>query len=266
MPGLRTLSAGHFTVTEFELRIGFSLLVGLAITAGAVLALYEYLEARRVARKIDGHNIRLSLSAIGPNFLTYILVAPWWAFVYQFVATQTTRTFELNALTFALAFVACDLSYYIEHRCSHQVRLLWRLHHGTHHTSQLYNVPLAYRVSFVNQFMSPIFYIPWLLLGFHPLVILGFQLFVFHFQAWLHTESVGRLGFLDRILNTPANHRMHHSSDPAHRAVNLGGVFMIWDHLFRSYCKPEGKVRYGIANTPGSTTYLGIYVDPWKTE
>ena len=253
-------------MTDFHLRIGFSILVGLAITVGVVIALKEYSDARRVGRPIDSRNIRLSLSAIGPNFATYILVAPWWAMVYQFVSASAAQTLPINIATLALAFVACDLSYYIEHRCGHQVRFLWRLHHGTHHTSHVYDVPLAYRVNFINQFLSPLFYIPWLLLGLHPLVVLGFQLFVFHFQAWLHTESIGRLGILDRLFNTPANHRVHHSNDPAHRAVNLGGVFMLWDHLFRTYCPPIDNVSYGIANAPATDSYLGIYIDPWKSD
>ena len=259
------LSASLFIVTDFQLRIGFSLLVGLAITVGVVIAIKEYVDARRDKRPIDGRNIRLSLSAVGPNFITYVLVAPYWALVYQFVAGSVTTTLPINFATLALAFIVCDLSYYVEHRCGHQLRFLWRLHHGTHHTSHVYNIPLAYRVNFVNQFLSPLFYIPWLLLGLHPLVVLGFQLFVFHFQAWLHTESIGKLGSLDRIFNTPAVHRVHHSNDPAHRAVNLGGVFMIWDHLFRTYCPPIDNVSYGIANTPATDSYAGIYLDPWKS-
>ncbi len=258
-------SASHLSVSDFALRMGFSALVGLAITAGIVLAAREYIEARRGGRPIDGKNIRLSLSAIGPNLATYILVAPWWAIAYQSVAASAPQTLPINAASLLMAFVACDLSYYIEHRCGHQLRFLWRAHHGTHHTGDVYNIPLAYRVNFVNQFLSPLFYIPWLLLGLHPLVVLGFQLFVFHFQAWIHTETIGRLGILDRVFNTPANHRMHHSSDPKHRAVNLGGVFMLWDHLFQTYCTPQDDVSYGINNVPAPTTYSSIYTAPWKT-
>ena len=196
--------------------------------------------------------------------MTYVVLAPWWALVYQQVAATTTRELSVTLASLAMAFVACDLSYYVEHRCAHRFRILWRMYHGTHHTSDLYNIPLAYRVNFVNQFFAPIFYLPWLLLGVEPVVVLGFQLFVFHYQAWIHTESVGRLGILDRLINTPANHRMHHSSDPAHQAVNIGGVTMLWDHLFKTYCQPQDDVSYGIADTPATSTYAGIYVDPWR--
>lgn len=260
----RARSRDRLTVSDFSLQLGFSILVGLAITAGLMFAAQEYLQARRAGRPMDSVNVRISLSAIAPNVLVYLVIAPWWALVYQQVASLTSQSLPINFATLAIAFVACDLSYYVEHRVAHRTRILWRMYHGTHHTSDAYNIPLAYRVNFINQFFSPLFYIPWLLLGLHPLVVLGFQLFVFHYQAWIHTENVGHLELLDKLINTPGNHRMHHSSDPKHQAVNLGGVTMLWDHLFRTYCAPQNDVQYGITNVPPSKSYLGIYLDPWR--
>jgi sterol desaturase/sphingolipid hydroxylase (fatty acid hydroxylase superfamily) len=251
-------------MTEFSLRLGFSLLVGLAITAGFVLFMWEYLGQPQRWTTAVRRNMKLSLSALGPNVLMFLAIAPFWAVVYFQVAEWAPRTIDVTALSIAAAFIGCDLSYYVEHRCGHRVRFLWRLHHGTHHHSDLYNIPLAYRVSFLTQITTPVFYIPWLLLGFHPLLIVGFQVFVLHYQAWIHTETIGRLGFLDLLINTPAVHRMHHSRDPQHRAVNLGGVTMLWDHLFRSYCPPREHVDYGVSGAPPTTTYAGIYLDPWR--
>ena len=177
---------------DFELRLGFSVLVGTAITVGIMLAIYEH--TRQPTRDdYRRRNVWLSLSMIGPNALTYVLLAPWWAFVYASVAGLSQADLPVNLMTLAAAFIAADLSYFIEHSSGHRIRLMWSLHHGAHHTSDLYNVPLAYRVSFMTQLVSPLFYVPWVLLGFHPMVVLGFQLFVFHYQAWLHTEKIGRL-------------------------------------------------------------------------
>lgn len=256
-------SVGLSVVTEYSLRLGFSVLVGLSITAGFVLLVWEYLSYPgrwRAARR----NMLLSLSALGPNFLTFLIIAPYWAVVYFTLAEWVPRTIELSAISVAAAFVACDLSYYVEHRCGHKVRFLWRLHHGTHHHSDLYNIPLAYRVNFLTQLTTPLFYIPWLIVGFHPLLIVGFQVFVLHYQAWIHTESIGRLGVLDKLINTPAVHRMHHSRDPRHQAVNLGGVMLLWDHLFGTYCAPQDQVQYGVAGAAPTSTFFGIYRDPWK--
>lgn len=266
MPALPALSGGLSSVTDdLALRLGFSVLVGMAITAGILLAILEFKSRRGRRDEYLSRNIWLSLSMIGPNVLTYVVLAPWWAFTYEIASGLTDFSLPVTAATLLAAFVACDFSYFAEHTCGHRVRLFWGLHHGAHHTSDLYNVPLAYRVSFVTQFITPVFYLPWVLLGFHPLVVLGFQLFVFHYQAWLHTEAIGRLGLLDKLINTPAVHRVHHSADPAHRAVNLGGVLMIWDHLFRTYRAPLEPVAYGIAGQAPSSTFVGLYLDPWKT-
>lgn len=251
-------------MSDFSLRLGFSVLVGLAITAGLMLAAWEYLGRPAEPNAHTNRNVKLSLSTLGPNVFMYVVLAPWWAFVYQQMAAFTPRDVAINAASLLAAFVACDLSYYVEHRCGHRIRILWRLHHGTHHGSDLYNIPLAYRVNFLTQFTTPLFYLPWLLLGFHPMVILGFQLFVFHYQAWIHTERIGQLGFLDRVINTPGVHRMHHSKDPVHQAVNLGGVTLLWDHLFKTYCAPQDEVDYGVSGLPATSTYTGIYLDPWR--
>jgi sterol desaturase/sphingolipid hydroxylase (fatty acid hydroxylase superfamily) len=258
------LLVDHLVVTEFSLRLGFSILVGFAIAAGFVLFAWEHIGHPQRWTASARRNMRLSLSALGPNILMFLVIAPWWALVYFQVAAWAPRTVELSAVSVVAAFIACDLSYYVEHRCGHRIRFLWRLHHGTHHHSDLYNIPLAYRVNFLTQITTPVFYIPWLLLGFHPLLIVGFQVFVLHYQAWIHTETIGQLGILDRMINTPAAHRMHHSRDPAHQAVNLGGVMMLWDHLFRSYCAPQDDVDYGVEGVAPTTTFAGIYLDPWR--
>lgn len=251
-------------MTDFELRIAISLFVGMPVSAGLLLLVFEILASRRKGLRYASKNIRLSLSAVAPNTLAYVVLAPWWALIYQQIAAWSSWQLPVSFAVIAASLVACDLSYYIEHWCSHKIRFFWRTHHGTHHNSEAYNMPLAYRVSFVSQVFTPLFYFPWLLLGFHPLVIVGCQMFVFHYQAWIHTEHIGQLGLLDRLINTPANHRMHHSRDPAHKAVNLGAISMLWDHLFSTYCRPREQVSYGVCGHSPTTTYKGIYRDPWR--
>ena len=97
-----------------------------------------------------------------------------------------------------------------------------------------------------------------------PLLVAGFQLFAFHYQAWLHTEMIGPLRWLDPWLNTPANPRMHHSDEPAHRDVNFGAVLMLWDRLFGSYQRPLPRVRFGIAGEASPTHALDLYTGQWR--
>lgn len=246
------------------MRLGISVLIAAAITAALVIAAIEVYDARRKGHRRLSLDSRLSLSTIPPNVVMYVVLAPWWAFVYQQLTAFGGAPLAVNATTLAAAFIACDLSYYVEHRSAHQIGILWRLYHATHHSGAVFHIPLAYRVNFLNQLVAPLFYLPWVLLGFDPLLIIGFQLFVFHYQAWLHTEKIGRLGVLDRFFNTPANHRMHHSDLPEHRAVNLGAVTLLWDRLLGTYAAARDSVEYGITGRPAPNTYAGLYLDPWR--
>jgi hypothetical protein len=55
------------------------------------------------------------------------------------------------------------------------------------------------------------------------------------YQFWPHTQLIGRLGFLDRWIQTPSNHRVHHAQNDIYLDKNYVGVFLIWDRLFGSF-------------------------------
>ncbi len=156
-----------------------------------------------------------------------------------------------------------DLCYYVEHRVAHRLRSLWALYHAVHHSSPAYTVATAYRVSFLNQFIAPVFYLPCVLAGFEPLLVLGLQVFAIHYQAWVHTRGIGRLPALDAILNTPANHRMHHDRAAPPRGVNFGGIFVIWDRLFGTYVAPRAVRRFGIRHATAPRGWRDIYTAPF---
>jgi sterol desaturase/sphingolipid hydroxylase (fatty acid hydroxylase superfamily) len=39
----------------------------------------------------------------------------------------------------------------------------------------------------------------------------------------LHTEAIGKLGFLEKIFNTPSAHRVHHATNEEYMDKNFGG-------------------------------------------
>jgi sterol desaturase/sphingolipid hydroxylase (fatty acid hydroxylase superfamily) len=235
-----------------------SLLVAAVITVTVVVG---YVEWRQKFMHGVPRDVKVSLSTIPPNALMYWLMSPVWFAVYQYFCEY--GIFELSGFYWwiPLAFLLCDLSYYIEHRSAHRFKVLWKLYHGTHHTGTRYNIPLAFRVNALNFLVAPLFYAPWVLFGLDPLLIVGFQMFVFHYQGWVHTELVGELK-VDPWINTPANHRMHHSRN--HQA-NFGGCLMIWDRLLGTYVKPQTTEAYGIAGFSGSFSFWEIYAGFWKS-
>lgn len=248
------------------LKFAMSVAIAAAITAGVLVAFAElrWMSVRRELTRSNVGKMLKSLSPLPPNVVVSALMVPVWAAMYTAASQLSPLELPINTATVALAFLAADLSYYWEHRCAHRVRSLWALYHAIHHSSDAYTVATAYRVSFLNQFLAPAFYLPWVLLGFEPLLMVGFQLLAFHYQAWLHTELIGRLPRLDPWLNSPANHRMHHSRAARHRDVNMGAILMIWDRLFATYASPENDLAYGIPGAPPPATYLALYTDPWR--
>jgi sterol desaturase/sphingolipid hydroxylase (fatty acid hydroxylase superfamily) len=251
------------TLTE---ALVLSLLLGLCIAAGLVIGVEEWrwMKRRGTLTPPARREMAMSLGMLLPNVPATLLLSAAWAAIYLSAWRLAPLHLDAGPLEFLLAFVAADLSYYWEHRCAHKVALLWRAYHAPHHSSPAYTVATAYRVCFLNQLLAPAFYVPWILLGLSPLAILGFQLGCFHYQAWLHTEMIGSLGAWDRYFNTPANHRVHHSTDDAHRDRNFGAVLMIWDRLFGTYAMPAPALSYGIAGEVPPRSVWQIHVNPWR--
>jgi sterol desaturase/sphingolipid hydroxylase (fatty acid hydroxylase superfamily) len=157
----------------------------------------------------------------------------------------TTLEIPMNAWTWVLAIVAADFTYYWMHRMEHQHRILWG-NHSVHHSSEDYNLTTSMRLSIIEPMIEWIFLIPMILIGFSPFQAIVGLVFVAQFQTWIHTERIGKLGWLDWIFNTPSVHRVHHGSNRKYLDKNYGGITMIWDHLFGSYQKEEEQVIYGL--------------------
>ena len=111
-----------------------------------------------------------------------------------------------------LALVLYDLCYYWAHRMYHEVNVMWASH-VVHHSSEYYNLSTALRQTSTGALFGWVFYLPLAVLGipWQMLVIVG--LIDLLYQYWVHTELIGRMGVLDRILVTPRNHRVHHGQN-----------------------------------------------------
>ncbi|MEO8670879.1 MAG: sterol desaturase family protein [Tahibacter sp.] len=241
-------------------------LVAIAVALGLVTAVIELIWLARQGRlpRAALREMALSLSLLVPNALFSLLGLGIWGALYAAAHERALFTFGISPLAILAALIAVDFSYYWEHRVAHRLPFLWRLYHAAHHSSDAYTVATAYRVSFLSQLLAPAFYLPWVWLGFHPLLIVALQLFAFHWQAWLHTEWIGPMGVFDRWFNTPAAHRVHHSTAPEHRDRNLGAITLVWDHAFGTYAPAATDLNYGIAGRSAPSTWFGIYRDPWR--
>jgi sterol desaturase/sphingolipid hydroxylase (fatty acid hydroxylase superfamily) len=123
--------------------------------------------------------------------------------------------------------------------------VLWASH-VVHHSSEHYNLSTALRQTWVPMTYLP-FWLPLLLAGFAPWMVLLAQSWSLIYQFGLHTERIGKLPWpLEAVLNTPSHHRVHHGANEQYLDRNYGGILIIWDRLFGTY-EPEGdRVRYGL--------------------
>ena len=145
-----------------------------------------------------------------------------------------------------LAFFMYDFFYYWAHRCGHEVNLLWSAH-VIHHSSEDFNLSTALRQSSTNQVFYWIFYLPMAIVGIPVKVFAITALISIVYQFWSHTKLVPKLGWIDRVLVTPSNHRCHHGRNPYCIDKNYGGTLIIWDRLFGTYTeeRDDEPVVYG---------------------
>jgi sterol desaturase/sphingolipid hydroxylase (fatty acid hydroxylase superfamily) len=137
--------------------------------------------------------------------------------------------------TWAAGFVVVEFAYYWFHRLSHEVAWLWASH-AVHHTPAQMTLLSAIRLGWTNLFsLGWLIYLPVILAGFDPRLVLALLAFDLHYQFFLHTEATGALGPLEGILNTPSHHRVHHARNLTYRDRNFGGVVIVFDRLFGTY-------------------------------
>lgn len=68
------------------------------------------------------------------------------------------------------------------------------------------------------------------------------------YQFWIHSKLIGKLGFLDKIFNTPSNHRVHHGRNPRYLDKNYGGILIIFDRLFGTYQEEDEEAVFGLVH------------------
>lgn len=137
-------------------------------------------------------------------------------------------------LLWTLALVGFDFCYYWKHRLGHEISILWAAH-AVHHQSEDYNLSTALRQSSTDFLFGWIFYLPLFLLGMPFEVFVTVNALDLIYQFWVHTQLIGKLGGIDRVLVTPSNHRVHHAQNEIYIDKNYGGILILWDRIFGTF-------------------------------
>ncbi|MBI3218906.1 MAG: sterol desaturase family protein [Bacteroidetes bacterium] len=179
-------------------------------------------------------------------------------------------------LTYAVAFMALDFAGYWVHRISHEYNLFWN-NHIIHHSSEEFNLACALRQSISSIVkIFAIFLLPAALLGVPQEVIAIVAPLHLFAQFWYHTQHIGRMGFLEKIIVTPSHHRVHHAINPEYLDKNYGQIFIFWDKLFGTYQEemPEIPAVYGVTRpvqtwNPIKINFMHLWLlikDAWRAQ
>jgi len=193
------------------------------------------------------------------------------------VGLQITEQFAFTRLahnwwSWALALISADFTYYWMHRFEHEIRFFWA-YHSVHHSSPEYNLTTAMRLAWIEGLFEWLFFIPMILIGFDMVQTIIALFIVVIYQTWIHTEKISKLGFLDKIFNTPSVHRVHHGSNEKYLDKSYGGILIIWDRMFGTFQAEEETVIYGITTPLGTSNPLTINItefadiakDAWRS-
>jgi sterol desaturase/sphingolipid hydroxylase (fatty acid hydroxylase superfamily) len=196
--------------------------------------------------------------------MTIYLTLAIHLWVWQF------RIFEISLpliLQIPLALIVSDFVYYWIHRFGHKIPWIWATH-SVHHTVTQLNITASLRQGWTNLIsLTWLVPIPAILLGMHPFWIELGLMVVIGYQAWVHTDLIGDLGWIEKYFQTPRLHQLHHSARIQHRDRNFSGIFMIWDHLFGTYLYNDqlSPMQYGLEEGPQSrVSVTEILFGGWK--
>jgi sterol desaturase/sphingolipid hydroxylase (fatty acid hydroxylase superfamily) len=189
--------------------------------------------------------------------------------------------FVILGMATALQLLAYELAYWFAHYLFHKVPALWEFH-KVHHSAEVMTTFTELRqhpveiIAFIN-LIGLATGIPFGVMtyafgpGVKPFTLLNGNLLVMMFlMTYGHLRHshmwIPFTGVAGRILQSPAHHQLHHSSNPAHFDKNLGFALAVWDWAFGTLAIPAKTpepIVYGIAGEArpfGSA--LGTFLTP----
>lgn len=160
-----------------------------------------------------------------------------------------------------------DFSLYLGHYLQHKVGWLWEFH-KVHHSAQVLHPGTAYRMHPVDDMLNAALAVlltsgvsgiftfwagrPIALPQFWQVNVVVFAFYALgynlrHSHVWLCYGPT-----VSKLLMSPAQHQIHHSSDPRHFDRNMGYMLSVWDWLFATLHVPqasdEADLKFGLGD------------------
>lgn len=188
--------------------------------------------------------------------------------ILQFFFLRAVVQWHNSFLYWFVLLISEDFIYYWLHRFDHEIRFFWATH-VTHHSSEKLNFSVGFRSSVFQPLYRFIYFIPLAWLGFKPLDIAFMYSATQIWGIFVHTEMIGKLGWLEYIFVTPSHHRVHHASNPKYLDKNMGMFLIIWDKLFGTFQAELPKenyqpIKYGLTKNIENPNAVNIVFHEWK--
>lgn len=220
------------------------------------LVLFEVLYGHFVKKQM--HNVMDTVSSLSSGLTNVVkdslglgVIIVTYPYLLEHLALMEIKA---TWLVWVVGFVTLDFAGYWNHRLSHHVNFFWN-QHVIHHSSEEFNLACALRQSISNLLgYFPLLLIPAALLGVpHKVIAILGPIHLFA-QFWYHTQHIGKMGWLEYIIVTPSQHRVHHAINPEYIDKNLGQIFCVWDRMFGTFQEELDNVppQYGVLK-PAST-------------
>ena len=237
-------------------------------------ALFAWYKGQQVFRSMD---TIASLSSGITNTLKSILGLTVVILSYAWVVDQIALVeIKTTWLIYVLSFFAIDFASYWSHRLNHAINIFWN-RHIIHHSSEEFNLACALRQEISEIWgIGAFFLLPAALLGLPVEVIAVIAPIHLFLQFWYHTRLIPKLGFLEYLIVTPSQHRVHHAINDIYLDKNLGAIFRYWDFMFGTFQEELDEVPcvYGVKKAPNTWNPIKINFqhlllltkDAWRTK
>lgn len=256
------MNTDKLTLADIE-SLDFTTVIWIAAPIMFSFVLIEFLIGRKKYKNLYSGKDFLASSAIGIgnlilNGFMKIGVFSVFLFFFNLAPFKIPHTWW----SYVLCLVLLDFCRYWAHRLAHEQRFWWSTH-VVHHSSEHYNLSVSFRLSW-TQNLKIVFFLPVVLLGFHPLVFFIVHQIEVLYQFWIHTELIRKLPRpIEYIFTTPSHHRVHHSVNEKYIDKNYGSTFIIWDRMFGTFQEEEETPRYGITKPVNSFNPFYLVFHEW---
>ena len=223
--------------------------------------IYSYKEEKHLYAPRDTlNNIFIGIVTYLSQAFSKLLVFYFFQLAFQFRVVSLGNSWWV----WVLAFLASDFAFYWFHRLSHEISWFWASH-VVHHSSEEFNLSVAIRLPWFPQLTGKFLFWIWIpFLGFDPIMMMLIMQVQDFYQGFLHTKTVQKLpGILEFIFNTPAHHRVHHSSNPEYLDKNYGAVLIVFDRIFGTFADETIKASFGLTTKRKSDQIFRIMFHEW---